>query len=81
MKNYARTLTEILLHEWTRKEKTMSMSAKAILARFQGDYQDALEYARGIARAYPRLAEEYWRYVDEIGWERMKNTSLKRGEL
>lgn len=47
----------------------MSMSAKAILARFQGDYQDALEYARGIARAYPRLAEEYWRYVDEIGWE------------
>ena len=63
------------------KEKTMSMSAKAILARFQGDYQDALEYARGIARAYPRLAEEYWRYVDEIGWERMKNTSLKRGEL
>ena len=30
----------------------MSMSAKAILARFQGDYREALEYARGIARAY-----------------------------
>jgi hypothetical protein len=59
----------------------MTVSAKAILARFQGDYQDALDYARGIAQAYPHLADEYGSYVDEIGWERMKSTSLKRGEL
>ena len=44
----------------------ISMSAKAILARFQGDYREALEYARSIARAYPHLADEYWRYVYEI---------------
>ena len=59
----------------------ISMSAKAIIARFQGDYREALEYAQSIARAYPHLADEYWRYVYEIDWERMKNTSLKRGEL
>jgi len=44
----------------------MTLSIKAILARFGGDRIAAIHYCAEIARGYPRLREEYLAYLDVI---------------
>ena len=44
----------------------MEPSLKAILARFDGDREQAKEYCRFIAQEHPRLATEYKAYADAL---------------
>jgi hypothetical protein len=42
----------------------MNLTAKAILARFDGDWCDAIQYCAEMALKYPRLAAEYEAYAN-----------------
>ena len=42
----------------------MTCTIKAILSRFQGDRDRAMDYVISVARAYPHLATEYWQILD-----------------
>ncbi len=42
----------------------MTLTVKAILARFGGDREKAIAYAYGIMDTYPRLRAEYSEVVD-----------------
>jgi hypothetical protein len=42
----------------------MAPTVKAILARFHGNRELAMDYAIAVARAYPHLAKEYWQILD-----------------
>jgi hypothetical protein len=44
----------------------MSMSARAILARFAGDVTAATDYCETMARTYAHLTHEYRGYREEI---------------
>lgn len=44
----------------------MNWSIKAILARFDGNRQDAIRYCRQMADSYPHLAAEYLAYHNEL---------------
>lgn len=44
----------------------MSISAKAILARFRGDVTAATDYCETMARTYAHLTREYRTYREEI---------------
>lgn len=42
----------------------MNCTVKAVLARFNGDMGRAKDYVIDLARANPRLADEYWHILD-----------------
>jgi hypothetical protein len=42
----------------------MTCTIKAVLARWNGDRERAMDYAISVARAYPHLANEYWQILD-----------------
>lgn len=44
----------------------MSMSAKAVLARFGGNVTHACDYCETMARTYANLTAEYRGYREEI---------------
>lgn len=44
----------------------MSPSARAILARFNGNTTDACDYCETMARTYAMLTHEYRTYREEI---------------
>lgn len=44
----------------------MSMSARAVLARFGFDKDKAIRYCQSLARTYPALAKEYNEYTRQI---------------
>ena len=47
----------------------MNLTIKAILARFGGNYNDAITYCNGIAENHPALAKEYRSLIDLIRLE------------
>jgi len=47
----------------------MRWTIKAILARFQGDRAQAIDYCSAIAATYPHLATEYREHLDTIRTE------------
>lgn len=53
----------------------MSLSARAILARFEFDKKKAIQYCKSLARMYPNLREEYLGYAETI-----KNTDTSQLE-
>jgi hypothetical protein len=44
----------------------MTPTLKAVLARFDGNRALAIDYASSVARAYPRLANEYWQIMEML---------------
>ncbi|MGA3200151.1 MAG: hypothetical protein ABSD89_12220 [Halobacteriota archaeon] len=44
----------------------MNCTVKAVLARFGGDKRAAIDYCVDLARANPKLADEYWHILDMI---------------
>ncbi len=52
----------------------MNLTIKAILARFGGNYNDAITYCNGIAENHPALREEYRSLIDLI---RVESASRK----
>jgi hypothetical protein len=44
----------------------MSLSARAILARFNGDVTSAVDYCETVARSYAHLTAEYRAYREEL---------------
>lgn len=42
------------------------LSVKAILARFDGSKQQAIEYCRTMIAEYPRLRQEYRAYLNVL---------------
>jgi hypothetical protein len=51
-----------------RRETFLAMTPtlKAVLARFDGNRALAIDYASSVARAYPRLANEYWQIMEML---------------
>jgi hypothetical protein len=42
----------------------MTPTIRAVLARFDGNRESAMDYVISVARAYPHLATEYWQILD-----------------
>jgi hypothetical protein len=44
----------------------MEATIRAILARFQGDRRQAIDYCSDIAHRYEHLSAEYWGILDTL---------------
>ncbi len=55
--------------------RSREIQIAAILGRFGGDRAKAHEYCLSVASNYPRLAEEYTKYAEEINANRLPDTT------
>lgn len=58
----------------------MKLSQLAILARFKGNYGDAIQYCEDVARVYPHLRGEYRQHREALLDLMQFETSIKHAE-